>query len=270
MIRIETRGLETAIRTLEALRKDKIPLVTAKALNDTAWLIRDKTMETMKGVFDRPTPFTLRSFRVHKASKRNLCARVDFEWGRLGYMKTQVEGGSRSRKRSETALQKAGIMRPGQLWVPGKGARLNQYGNISGGQITQLLSVLKAAEMSSGYMANITARSAKRNRKPRDYIAVTKKRGGLLPGIYERVQSKAGFGAKTKKRLPFGVYQKGKGGGNISSVVRARGLKAVLIFVDRGGYKKRLPFYEIGQKVADRNFRRIFYETVRAAVHTWR
>jgi hypothetical protein len=270
MIRIDTRGIDSAVKGLEYLRKEKMPLATAKALNDTAWLIRERVMETMKGVFDRPTPFTLKSFWVHKASKRNLVARVDFEWSRLGYMKTQVEGGLRGRKRSEIALQKAGIMRHGQFWVPGKGARLNQYGNISGGQITQLLSVLGAAEMSSGYSANLTARSARRNRKPRDYFAVTKKQGGLLPGIYERIQSKAGFGAKTKKRLPFGVYQKGKSVGNFSSVVRARGVKAVLIFVNKAGYRKRLPFYEIGQKVVDRNFRRIFYETAQAAIHSWR
>lgn len=270
MIRIETKGIEDVVKGLKYLRQEKVPLVMAKALNDTAWLVRERTMETMRGVFDRPTPFTMKSFRVHKATKRNLIARVDFEWGRLGYMKTQVEGGLRSRKRSEIALQKEGIMRPGQLWVPGKGARLNQYGNISGGQITQILSVLKAAEMSSGYSANLTARSAKLNRKPRDYFVVRKKRGGLLPGIYERSQSKPGFGAKTKKRLPFGVHQKGKTVGNFSSVTRARGVKAVLIFVDKAGYRKKLPFYDIGQKVVDRNFRRIFYETTRTALNTWR
>ncbi len=269
MIKIKIKGLETAIRSLETLRKEKIPLVAAKALNDTAWLVRGKIVEEMQKVFDRPTPFTLGSFRVHKATKRNLCARVDFEWGRLGYMKTQVEGGLRGRKRSENALQKAGIMRPGQLWMPGKGARLNQYGNISGGQITQLLSVLMAAETASGYNANITARSKKRNPKPRDYFAITKKRGGLAPGIYERVQSGVGFGRKTKKHMLFGVYQRGKTVGKISSVIRARGVKPILIFTNKAAYKKRLRFYELGAQTVNQNFRRIFYQTAKTAIQSW-
>lgn len=270
VIRIEMKGVQDVIRNLERMRSDQIPFATSKALNDTAKLVREKTIQTMRGVFDRPTPFTLNAFQIRPSTKSNLTAKVEFKHERLGYMRTQVEGGVRGRKRSESALQKTGIMRSNQYWVPGKGARLNQHGNITGGQITQLLSVLQSAEMSSGYKANMTARSAKKNRKPRDYFAVTKKRGGLVPGIYERVQSGAGFGAKTKKNLPFGTYQKGRSKGKIASVIRARGVKPVLIFVDKAGYQKRLPFYDLSQKVVDRNFRRLFQEAAAYALKTAR
>lgn len=270
MITIRLKGVEATLKNLEKIRADQIPFATAKALTDTAKLVRDKTVATMKGVFDKPTPFTLNAFQIRPATKSNLTAKVEFKYERLGYMRTQVEGGTRGRKRSESALQKTGIMQSGQHWVPGKGARLNQYGNISGGQITQLLSVLRSAETSSGYSANMTTRSAKKNRKQRDYFAVTKKRGGLVPGIYERVQSGAGFGAKTKKSLPFGTYQKGRSKGKIASVIRARGVKPVLIFVDKAGYQKRLPFYDLSQKVVDRNFRRIFQEAAAYALKTAR
>jgi len=270
MIRIQTKGIQDLIKNLEKMRSDQIPFITAKALTNTAKLIRDKTVETMKAVFDRPTPFSLNSFQVRPATKTSLTAKVEFKYDRLGYMRTQIEGGTRGRKRSESALQKTGLMQSGQSWVPGKGARLNQYGNISGGQITQLLSVLQSAEMSSGYSANMTARSAKKNRKPRDYFVVSKKRGGLLPGVYERVQSGAGFGAKTKKSLPFGAYQKGRSKGKIASVIKARGVKPILIFVDRAGYQKRLPFYDLGQQVVDKNFRRIFQEATEYALKTAR
>jgi hypothetical protein len=270
MIRIEVKGLQEVIKDMERIRSDQLPFATSKALNDTAKLVRERTVATMRTVFDRPTPFTLNAFQIHPATKSNLTAKVEFKHERLGYMRTQVEGGTRTLKRSESALKQRGIMRGGQYWVPGKGARLNQYGNISGGQIVQLLSVLQAGEMSSGYSANMTAKSAKTNRKPRDYFAVTKKRGGLLPGIYERQQTGAGFGAKTKKSLPFGTYQKGRTKGKISSVVRARGAKPILIFVDKAGYQKRLPFYDLSQKVVDQNFRSIFQAAAAYAMKTAR
>lgn len=270
MIRIEMKGLQDVLKNLERTRVDQIPFATAKALNDTAKMVRERTVETMRSVFDRPTPFTLNSFQIRPATKTNLTARVEFKHERLSYMRTQVEGGTRRPKRSESALQKKGIMRAGQYWVPGQGARLNQYGNISGGQIVQLLSVLQAAEMSSGYSANMTTRSAKTNRKPRDYFAVTKKRGGLVPGIYERVQTGAGFGAKTKKSMPFGTYQKGRTKGKVSSVIRARGAKPILIFVGKAGYQKRLPFYELSRKVVDQNFRNIFQAAAAYALRTAR
>ena len=77
------------------------------------------------------------------------------------YLVPQVDGGQRKLKGFERAIGE------GEL-VPALGAKLNQYGNVSPGQIRQILSVLGKAEASAGYSANITSRSRRRNRHPAD------------------------------------------------------------------------------------------------------
>lgn len=113
--------------------------------------------------------------------------------------------------------------------MPGRSAKLDRYGNLPYGTVVQILSVLRAAEYMSGYNANITQRSKKRNRKARDYVIFRNRKGKLPAGVYERVKTSQGFGGKTAKTLPFGAWQKGRGRGKFSSVVRARGLKLILV-----------------------------------------
>lgn len=244
-----------------------LPFAMAKGLTKLGQLVKKEEVAEMKRVFDRPTPFTLNSLQLTPAKKDTLSARVWFkDPPRLGmgqhYLEPQVYGGGRELKRLEKLLKMKHLM-------PGAGAKLDVYGNISRGQVTQVLSVLKAFNM-AGYDMNLTSRSGKRNRKPRDYFAVTKKRGGLLPGIYQRVQSGVGFGAKTKKSLPFGEWQKGRTRGRIASVIRARGVKPILIQGSAPTYKARLDFHGIAQRTIDQNYQRVFSEVVADIIRTAR
>ena len=145
--------------------------------------------------------------------------------------------------------------RLGRYFVPGTGAKMDKYGNMQGGQITQILSRLGRFGDVSGYNMNQTTASiAKRTKgkKSLEYFIVTQRRGGLAPGVYQRIQSGAGFGRDTSRALPAGSFQKGMSGGRFSSVVRGRGVKPVVLFTKSApSYRPIWPFYVAAQEVVD-------------------
>jgi hypothetical protein len=79
------------------------------------------------------------------------------------YLQQAVGGGQRSHKRFEKALIARGIMRGGEYAIP-TAAFMNQYGNVSRGTMTKILSGLGAAETRTGYQANASG-SARSKRK---------------------------------------------------------------------------------------------------------
>jgi len=255
MINLEVRGMsgvQTALKQYPA----KAGKACATALNMTAKEdIKPRIQAEMKKVFDNPTRYTLNSLWIKYARVNDLVAVVWFkEPDRMGqhYLVPQVYGGARKLKGFERALGE-------KEFVPGSGARLDAYGNISSGQIRQLLSVLGKAEHVSGYSANITERSRKKNTKERDYVLITQQHGRLFPGVYKRVQTAKGFGAKTKKTFAdrSKTYQRGL----VKKVIRARGLKAILIQGRTGQpVKPRLDFYGIAAQSFHKNFSLRFWE----------
>ena len=223
-----------------------------QALDFTALRIGYEIYTQMLRVFDRPNMYTLNSLKVTKTKGHNMQASVWFkDPERMGqhYLVPQVDGGRRKLKGFERALGN-------DEYVPGVGAKLDQYGNISPGQIKQILSVLGKAQTSAGYDANLTAKSAKTNKRSRDYVVIKPgNRGHLNPGVYQRYQTGVGFGAKTKRTMPFGEYQKGRTRGRFSSVVQAKGLRPIML-VGRTGRAVRplLPFYKIAHATYDKYF----------------
>ncbi len=254
MITLDIRGMsdvQTALRVLPG----KAHKACAIALSMTAKHdIKPVVQAEMSAVFDKPTRYTLNSLKVKYAQANDLSAEVWFkEPARMGehYLVSQVEGGTRKLKGFEQALK------IGKL-SPGRGAKINQYGNISAGQIRQILSVLGRAEHVSGYSANITDRSRKTNTKERDYVLITKRHGRLFPGVYKRIQTARGFGAKTKKTFAdrSKTYQRGKR----KTVIRARGLESILVQEKRKTIKPLLDFYGIATKTFYENFEKRFWE----------
>ena len=223
-----TANVLPAKRYLRMIRDEDVPFATAAALTLTAKDVQAAEVQEMKRVFDRPTPFTLNGTFVKTATVKSQEARVwlkDFAakgTPAVKYLAPQVFGGYRRFKRFEWALRKIGAMPPGYYAMPGEGARLNAYGNITPGQIVQILSVLGGAEMRAGYQANRTARSAKRNRKPRDYFVVGPgNEHNLEPGVYER---------------------------------KARGIAPVLIYVRKAAYEVRYDFHGVALATSNRLF----------------
>lgn len=212
--------------------KAKLPLATAIAMTRTVQEIPEAVVAEMQAVFDRPTPWTLGSVRYSKATAQNLSASVWLDdAGRGGsshpiaeHLIAQIEGGVRVEKRSEAILRAAGILPPGHVAVPGAGADLDAYGNMSRGQIQQILSALRLAETVRGFLANRTKRSAARNRNQPQIFAATAdspRTRHLKPGIYQRV---------------------------------ADGLLPLLMFVRTAQYRAVLDFVGVCQRKADEVF----------------
>ena len=139
----------------------------ANAMTKTVGQAREKTIDIMPQVFDRPTPYTLHGLFVRPATYDRLEARVDFKSNMYKgtpaekYLGPEVFGGTRVLKRFERALAAKGILPPGMAVVPGRAIKLDAFGNISARDIVQVMRFLQAfAEQ--GYRTNYNARSMAR------------------------------------------------------------------------------------------------------------
>lgn len=234
---MDTLGLE---KTLSGWEQTQLPYATARALTATGQRVKLATVAEMKKDFDRPTPFTLASVFLQPATKNKLVAEVRLKnTNQKGappsvWLQPNVDGGTRQAKRSELMLRAKGLLPSGMFYVPGYGADLNRYGNISAGQLIRVMSALEALpEM--GYLANRSKRlGARANKQAGDYF-VGKPAGGYLPlGVYQR--------------MPDGK------------------LKSILLFVKTPRYHKLLPFYDVAKTTFGTDFAGQFIIALRDAL----
>lgn len=239
--------IDKLLPKLAAVGSRQVPYVVARALTKTGQFAQQSIKEAMPHTFDRPTPYTLNSTYLKPATKSNLESLVkikDENFKGLAankWLHAEVVGGARNLKRSEKSLKIKGYLNNGEQIVPAAGATLDGYGNIKSGQMSKILSAIGA---SSDPMQNGTQASRKRSRsrKRKAEYFVGKPGGGRLPmGIYQRTSF--GFGSA---------------------------IKPVLIFTKPGRYKKRLPFYEIVNKVVERNFPQQLEVAIYNAIQTAR
>lgn len=237
VLNVRGRGIDISADTKK--QGDLIPFAVVKALTRTAKLAQLAIRDEMVRVFDRPTPYTLNSTYVRPATKAQPVSSVylkdDSSKGTPAtkYLAPQIEGGTRSQKRFESALQRIGVLPDGWYVIPGKAARLDAYGNWSRGQIVQILAWFQAFG-EQGFRANTTlerrkklARGTKRKRGTQYFAVLPSRRASkwLTPGIY--LQTRFGFGSA---------------------------LQPIAIFVSSARYQRRLDFYGIGEKVAQAQF----------------
>lgn len=199
--------IASVTRRLTETQSKHVPFATVLAITRTAQLVKQAEISEMRRVFDQPTAYTLNSLFVHPATKAKPYADVflkdDTSKGTPAakYLLPQIKGGLRPIKRFERALQRIGAMPNDMVAVPGRGARFDQNGNMSRGQIVQILSFLRAFG-EQGYRAN-RAKDAKLKKGQRAYFAVFGGRGSdLPPGVYQR------FGTHGVKILPVIRYVK--------------------------------------------------------------
>lgn len=225
-------NIEDLIRTLGIYERDQIPFVTAYALTKVAYDIKDEEVQVMARVFDRPTRFTLNSLYVEAATKRRLQAAVRFKEGfgsvpAWRYLGPLVDGGPRAKKGHERALERAGILQPSEFVIPGRGVKLDAFGNMKGSEITRILSALGA---NPDRLSNKTAASAKRNKNWARYkYVVIRGARGLRDGIYHR---------------------------------KARQIVPIMIFVSQPRYRPIYPHQRTAREIFRLNFGRRFQEGV--------
>jgi hypothetical protein len=223
-------------RSLRIERED-LPKRVASALTWTVLEVRKGLQAEMQRVFDRPTPFTLNAFFVKPARANDLTAVVWLKdrtaTGGPHYLEPQIFGGARPLKAFERRLQRARILPVGMYAVPGEGARLDRYGNMSSGQIVQILSQLRTFT-EAGFDAHPT--QSKRSRRN------VKRAGQFFAG-------RPGGG-----RLPLGVWQK-----------QGNKIKPVLVFVRAPRYGQRFKFYEVSERISREQFPLQFERAAREA-----
>ena len=195
---IDTSQLQQLASDLAGFSDRRLRAGLATALTRTARLVDAEWTGQLSTKFDRPTPLTLKATVVQTAQADKLQAVVmlrdqsrDRGIAPAEYLAPQEEGGQRGLKKFERALQSQGSMPSGWRVVPGKYAQLDGFGNISRGQIVQVLAQLGSA-YSPGYQRVISTSAAKRAasavRRGREYVAIVKraKVGSLAPGVYQR------------------------------------------------------------------------------------
>lgn len=222
---ISADGLDEALDSLKQLQGNGPNRALAQALNNMAKEAVGPLQSEVASVFDRPTPFTTNAFRIDYAKPGSLEAAVSVKDEKSGSSKgqapedwfaPQVYGGERALKASERMLRSMGILPAGMYAVPGKGARLDAYGNMSRGHIVQLLSGLKAFDRAgSDHNATDSRRSARKGHAQAFFVL---RRGNQAIGIAER---------------------------------RGKSVQVVLVFTREPSYSPRFDFHKVVRQIAE-------------------
>lgn len=203
-ITMQFTGLEKVQKQLAQLTGKQAKEAFAKAINDTAYQVRKTMQAEIASVFDRPTPYILRSPQVKKATPDNLVATIEpAYYGGKGVdpqkiLAAQADGGTRRDKRSEAAFRRVGILPGGYQTVipdvPYPGSD-DGKGNLKGSFLVHLISYFQAFG-EQGYRANMKDRTKKnlhtKGTKTMDarryFVSYGKLRGNrsshLAPGIW--------------------------------------------------------------------------------------
>lgn len=234
-ISVDTRQFET---TLQGWERQQLPFATSVAINRVGLKVKNAIKGTMQVSFNNPTPYTLNSLMLIPSTKSNLTAVVKFKDSssngtpQSSFLSPEVFGGVRAAKPSELLMQAKGVLPSGMGWVPGAGAKLDAYGNMSRSQI---FNVMAAIKQMGANVASKPTRSSKKSAKFASTIFVGKPAGG---------------------RLPLGVYQQ-TGEGK---------LIPLMLFVDMPHYSIRLPFADVSSTVYTTSFQNEFTQALREAL----
>lgn len=230
-INLQITGLDKVRATLNKLASDQLKQATANALNDTAFAARKAIQTRVSSVFDRPSPYIVKSVQVTKATSSNLEAWVGpASLGGRGtdpqkILQAHASGGPRRRKPFEKALQAAGILPASHFAV----IPTSPYPGSSdgrGGLKVQFVQRLLTAMVGS----------------PRQRLGATGKRTARYKG-QGRENTGAGVffvvGKDGRNKLPPGIWAHPTGS-------RAKP-QPVLLFVKAASYGKSLDMAEIAR-----------------------
>lgn len=231
------------VRQVPAIARD----ASVVAINETLRSGRQAVYAAMQRVFDRPTPYALNALRIEPADggAQQLRGEVAVKGKQdvggsavppQSFLRAEILGGARRWKRLEVALMRSGILPRGWFAIPGKGARLDQYGNMSRGQVVQVMSFLQLfavarGERKAGYRNNSTAKSRARIR------AGTANRFGLELFVSSPLQ------AFRRGDLPPGIWSRQVNTRTKRTAGPPAPLRAVVVFVKGARYRQRLDFF---------------------------
>lgn len=229
MLSIKTNIGDVAKQLNVIFAPEKMAKIYSTALTRSAKDAQQAIQKEMPRVFDRPTPFTIKSVMFKAATAQTLESQVLIReeafkgTAPVKYMAPETYGGDRRQKRFERQLQAVGLLPQGMFAVPARGAKVDAYGNWDRGQIVQVLSYLRAFGQ-QGYRANMDNKRQHRfsQKQGSMYFVGQAGKGGAL-GIWEVKR----FEAK--------------------SVIRP-----IAIFVRKPRYSKRIDFHGVAQSTVDK------------------
>jgi len=175
--------IDALARWARVIASDQLPFATAAALTQVARDAADDVKAALPQYLDKPTPFTLRAFRVQRAEKRDLRAAVYAMDAQAQYLYWQVEGGMRQPNRIAQKL-------PSQI-------KLNEFGNIPRGEIARLIQLAQAGKRLT------RARGEKLGISSKVDLYYGDPGHGWPVGIYKRVQA-----GTEHKLVPLVVFPK--------------------------------------------------------------
>jgi hypothetical protein len=225
------------VKDMSDIEKRQFPFACMQTLNDAAFAVRDAWENNIPQVFDRPTEFTRKAVRYIKATKQTLTAEVFLRNEAAGgtppsrYLEEEVRGGQRRAKPFELLLRRAGVLGANEFVVPGRGIRLDAFGNIAKGIIVSILSDV-GGHRDPLQNSNRVSRGKRARRKA--------KRGGVY--FYNRAK---------RGRLPRGIYNR------IDSPLGSA-VQSALFIVGSTIYKPRYKVFELARRVFDSTFTRRF------------
>lgn len=204
----------------------QVRFATALALTRTAKDVQDGIKAEMRKVFDRPTPWTLNSTYLQRATRDALTATVGIKDASqleskvtpARTLEAQASGGSRGQKRFERGLQTLGVLPSGWVAVPSRSVPKDGHGNVNGQYLRGLLRAVSAAGASGPQHAGRAVSRAKRQ-------------GGLY--FVQRVGGKG---------LSPGIYLR---------EIAARSPTPIMLFQPAAGYSKRLDMHAVARRVVN-------------------
>ena len=241
-------NIKSIIKKLADVHDKQLPFATSLAINNTAKKVKAAEEKEIRDVFDRPTLFTQNSLFIKPSNKTNLTASVKLKdeaskgVPAAKYLQAEIKGGERRLKRYEVALRAAGVLPEGYFTVPGEAAKIDAFGNMSRGQINQILSYFRA---------NRDATQASTDRTRAKLAKGTKKQYGI-----SYFASRPGNG-----KLPFGIWMK-----VLSSFGTA--VRPVLIFVQSARYEAIYDFKYVADVTIQKHFNNEFIEAWKFAQRT--
>lgn len=235
----------------------------ALAMTKTAVDARAEIRQQLPKIIDRPTPYTLNSMYVRKATRARLEAEVGFKDNFQSapgqskhYLMALINGGDRRTKRFEGRLILTGKMNRGERLVPTRFADIDRFGNVSRGQITKILSQLKAAVVSGDFS---NASDSKRSRKKRSFEEYfwSPGPGGVVTYMRNGKQVTA------KAHLTRGVWM-------VRRTAFGNAVRPIFYAKDGTTYRKQFDMAGIVQRVIEKNFSKNFDESLATALRTAR
>lgn len=245
MLTVEiSTNYEDVVRDLLRFERQAVPGAARHALLQVGNAAKAALEHEMRDVFDRPKPWTTGSVRVDRRELPRMAVTVGHtdDTNKQGvaaykYLLPNIRGGLRRLKRFEKALRSVSrngepLLPNGMVAVAGKAATMDAYGNVSAGQINQILSWFRAFG-ESGYRANLSDR----------------RRARLQRGT-RRTQGFTYFvGRPGDGKLPLGVWKRVEFG-------KGSAIKPILIFVDGAIYESIYDVRDTVERAVNKNWAR--------------